>query len=140
MEGCVHIGDPWPVACHRDQCWILSCVSSINDLDEYPIQFPNDTKIGDIVDSEENCKVTDLLGKQSMKGLVQFNSDKYKEKHFGKLKQARNTQSIAGLYRVLLNNKNAFWKPYSTLKVTTQVDRVVKKAYIMVAVIGHDIK
>lgn len=37
VEGCVHIGDPWPVACHRDQCWILSCVSSINDLDEYPI-------------------------------------------------------------------------------------------------------
>jgi len=109
----------------------------INDLDEnvggMVSKFSDDTKIGGIVDSEEGYlglqQDLDQLGQWANEWQMEFNLDKCEVMHFGRSNQGK-TYSVNGwaLGRVK-EQRDLGVQVHNSLKVESQVDRVVKKAW-----------
>ena len=107
-------------------------------------KFADDTKIGGIVDSEEGYlglqQDLDQLGQCADEWQMEFNLDKCEVMHFGRSNQAR-TYSVNGraLGRVI-EQRDLGVQVHSSLKVESQVDRVVKKVFGMLGFIGQNIE
>ena len=82
----------------------------------------------------------DQLGQWADEWQMEFNLDKCKVMHFGRLNQGR-TYSVNGraLGRVT-EQRDLGVHVHSSLKVESQVDRVVKKAFSMLGFIGQNIE
>ena len=82
----------------------------------------------------------DQLGKWADEWQLAFNLDKCKVMHFSRLNQGR-TYSVNGraLGRVTEQRDLGVYV-HSSLKVESQVDRVVKKAFSILGFIGQNIE
>ena len=73
-------------------------------------------------------------------GLMEFNLDKCEVMHFGRLNRGR-TYSVNGrALRRVIEQRDLGVHVHSSLKVESQVDRVVKKAFGMLGFIGLNIE
>ena len=126
----------------------LFFVIYVNDLDEniegMVSKFADDTKISGVVDSEEGYlrlkQDLDQQGQWAKVWQMEFNLDKCEKMHFDRLNQGR-TYSVNGraLGRVT-EQRDRGVHVHSSLKVESQVDRVVKKAFGMLGFIGQNIE
>jgi len=120
----------------------------INDL-EQNVQglistFPDDTKTRGSADSQEDClriqNHIHCLKKWAEKWKNKFNPDKCEGMHFGRSNDCRNYTVNGRLLRSTETQRDLGVHVHRSLKVATQVEKVVKKAYCMLAFIGKSIE
>eukprot|EP00061_Rhincodon_typus_P011606 g36756.t1 len=122
----------------------LLFVICINDLEENVAgligKFADDTKIGGVVDSEEDCQRIQRDINQLEAWQMEFNPDKCEVMRFGR-------SSIGGSYMVngrtvrsIDMQRGLDVQIHRSLKVAAQVDKVVEKVCGMLAFIGRGIE
>jgi len=115
----------------------LLFVIYINDLDEnlrsMVSTFADDPRIGGIVDSEEGYRglQRDLthLGQWADECQMDFNLDKREVTHFGRSNRARTYSVNCRALGRIKKLRDLGVQVHSSLKVESQVDRVVKKEF-----------
>jgi len=126
----------------------LLFVIYINDLDDNVVnwisKFADDTKIGGVVDSEEGFQSLqrdlDQLEKWAEKWQMEFNADKCEILHFGRTNQSRKYRLNGRTLKSAVEQRDLGIQVQNSLKVTSQVDRVVKSAFGTLAFINRSIE
>ena len=126
----------------------LLFVIYINDLDDNVVnwisKFADDTKIGGVVDSEEGFQSLqrdlDQLEKWAEKWQMEFNADKCEILHFGRTNQSRTYRVNGRTLKSAVEQRDLGIQVQNSLKVTSQVDRVVKSAFGTLAFINWSIE
>ncbi|XP_059843914.1 P-selectin glycoprotein ligand 1 isoform X2 [Hypanus sabinus] len=126
----------------------LLFVIYINDLDDNVVnwisKFADDTKIGGVVDSEEGFQSLqrdlDQLEKWAEKWQMEFNTDKCEVLHFGRTNQGRTYKVNGRTLRSAVEQRDLGIQIQNSLKVVSQVDRVVKRAFGILAFINQNIE
>ena len=120
----------------------------INDLEENKAglisKFADDTKIGGVADSDEDCQRIqqdiDRLENWVEKWQMEFNLDKYEVMHFGRSNSDGSYKINGRTVRSIDTQRDLRVQVHRSLKVAAQVEKVVKKAYGMLAFIGRGIE
>ena len=126
----------------------LLFVIFINDLDEgvegWVSKFADDTKVGGVVDSEDGCyslqRDIDRLHSWAERWQMEFNAEKCEVIHFGKSNRAIEYRANGRTLGSVDEQRDLGVYVHRSLKVGTQVDKVVKKAYGVLAFIGRGIE
>ena len=107
-------------------------------------KFADDTKIGGVVDSEEGFlrlqQDLDQMGQWAEKWQMEFNSDKCEVLHFGKANLSRTYTLNGKVLGSVAEQRDLGVQGHSSLKVESQVDRIVKEAFGMLSFIGQSIE
>ena len=126
----------------------LLFVIYINDLEENVAglisKFADDTKIAGVVVSDEHCQRIqqdiDRLENWVEKWQMEFNPDKCEVMHFGR-SNAEGSHTINGrTIRSIDTQRDLGVLVHRSLQVAAQMEKVVKKAYGMLAFIGRGIE
>ncbi|PLS49478.1 hypothetical protein CYV29_15670, partial [Carnobacterium maltaromaticum] len=126
----------------------LLFVIYINDLEEsiggLISKFADDTKIGGVADSEGDCQRIqqniDRLESWAEKWQMEFNQGKCEVMHFGRSNSRVNYTVNGKVLGKIDVQRDLGVQVHCSLKVATQVNRVVKKAYGMLSFIGRGIE
>ncbi|MDZ1603208.1 reverse transcriptase family protein, partial [Klebsiella pneumoniae] len=126
----------------------LLFVIFINDLDMevegWVSKFADDTKIGGIVDTEEGCcglqRDLDRLQSWAEKWQMEFNPEKCEVVHFGRTNKNAKYWVNGRVLGSVEEQRDLGVYVHRSLKVATQVDRAVKKAYGVLAFINRGIE
>ena len=126
----------------------LLFVMYINDLDEGVVnwisKYADDTKIGGVVDNEEDFQSlqSDLgqLEKWAERWQMEFNADKCEVLHLGRTNQNRTYMVNGRELKNTVEQRDLGITVHSSLKVESHIDRVVKKAFGMLAFINQSIE
>jgi len=107
-------------------------------------KFADDTKIGGIVESEEGYpglqRDLDQLGQRADEWQMELNLDKCKVMHFGRSNQGRTYSVNGGALGRVAEQRDLVVQVHCSLKVESQMDKVVKKAVGMLGFIGQNIE
>eukprot|EP00061_Rhincodon_typus_P005695 g25524.t1 len=107
-------------------------------------KFADNTKFGDIVDSDEDCQRiqqdTDQLEAWAEECQVEFNLAKCEVIHFERSSTVGNYTVNGRTLRSIDLQRDLGVQVHRSLKVAAQVDKVVKRAYGMLAFIGRSIE
>ena len=120
----------------------------INDLEENVAglisMFADDTKIAGDADSDEDCQRIqqdiDRLENGAEKWQMEFNPDKCEVINFGRSNSGGSYKVNGRTIRSIDTQRDLFMQVQRSLKVAAQVEKVVKKAYGMLAFIGRGIE
>ena len=100
-----------------------------------------DTKIAGVADRDEHCQRIqqdmDRLEHWAEKWQMEFNPDKCKVMHFGRSNAGGSCTINGRTIRSIDTQRDLGVQVHRSLKVAAQVERVVKKAYGMLAFIGR---
>ncbi|XP_059510326.1 adenylate kinase 2, mitochondrial isoform X1 [Stegostoma tigrinum] len=126
----------------------LLFVVFINDLDEEVegrvSMFADDTKVGGAIDSIEGyCTLQrdiDSMQRWAEKWQMEFNLDKCEVMHFGRSNLNAEYRIKGRILGSVEEQRDLGVQVHSSLKVPTQVDKVVKKAYGVLAFINRGIE
>jgi len=126
----------------------LLFVIFINDLDEgiegWISKFADDTKVGGVVDSEEGCyrlqRDLDKLQSWAERWQMEFNVEKCEVMHFGRNNKCVEYRANGRTLNSVDEQRDLGVYVHRSLKVGSQVDKVVKKAYGVLAFIGRGIE
>eukprot|EP00061_Rhincodon_typus_P010066 g34065.t1 len=121
----------------------LLFVIYINDLDlnieDMVSKFADDTKIGGVVDSQEGYlreqRDFDQMGWWAEEWQMEFNLDKCKVLYFGKTNQGRTYTFNSDVLESVVEQGDLREQVHSSLKVDSQVDRIAKETFGMLAFI-----
>ncbi|XP_072335049.1 multiple inositol polyphosphate phosphatase 1b isoform X1 [Scyliorhinus torazame] len=143
---------PWiPVTSGVPQGSVLGpllFVIFINDLDEgvegWVSKFADDTKIGGVVDNEEGCcrlqKDIDRMQSWAEKWQMEFNPEKCEVVHFGRTNMNVEYRVNGRVLGNVAEQRDLGVYVHTSLKVATQMDRAVKKAYGVLAFINRGVE
>ncbi|WP_221627760.1 reverse transcriptase domain-containing protein, partial [Proteus mirabilis] len=120
----------------------------INDLEEglegWVSKFADDTKVGGVVDSEEGCgrlqRDIDKLQSWAERWQMEFNVAKCEVIHFGKSNKKMGYWANGRILGSVDEQRDLGVHVHRSLKVATQVNSAVKKAYGVLAFIGRGIE
>eukprot|EP00061_Rhincodon_typus_P002924 g18823.t1 len=96
-------------------------------------KFADDTKMGGIVDSDENYLRVQQdraqMGRMAEEWQVEFKLDKCEVLHFGNANEGKTFMVNGRALWCVVEQRNVGVQVHSSLKVESQVDRAVKKAF-----------
>ena len=126
----------------------LLFVIFINDLEEgaegWISKFADDTKIGGVVDEVEGCcrlqRDIDRMQSWAEKWQMEFNPDKCEVIHFGRTNLNVDYRVKGRVLKNVEEQRDLGVHIHRSLKVATQVDRAVKKAYGVLAFINRGLE
>ena len=116
----------------------------INDLDVgvegWVGKIEDDTKVGGVVDSVEHCRRlqrdSNRIQKWAEKWQMEFNPEKCEVVHFGRTNSKAESKVNGRILGSVEEQRDLGVYVHRSLKVASQVDRAVKKAYGVLAFIS----